>query len=62
MKTYKAHIAETREADFTVKANSLESAKEKAEEMYQTEEIVLYAGDFSGYRITVDEDETQERV
>ena len=57
MKTYKVVVTETLQRIVYVDAKSAEEAKDKAEERYRNEEIVLDWGDYQDTKIEVAEDD-----
>lgn len=52
MRNYEISVKEVLERVVRVKANSLEDALAKIQEMYDNEEIVLDSTDFQDYEIT----------
>ena len=57
MKTYRVVITETLQRIVYVDAKSAEEAKDKVEERYHNEEIVLDASDYQDTKIEVVEDD-----
>lgn len=54
-KEFNVYIVETLSRHIIIKADSVEDAYSKAEEMYSDQDIVLDASDFVGYDIEVEE-------
>ena len=57
MKTYRVVVTETLQRIVYVDAKSAEEAKDKVEERYHNEEIVLDASDYQDTKIEVVEDD-----